>query len=229
MHGPPSEQTAKPCFGADPVRPPTRPARDVASPGPATSRGPAMRQIRTIPEDCLHNWTSIADGLRHPYPLACALMLDAGLRVAETRSLAWMDLYTGQGVRPALELDRYATKSRRMRIIPINQHLRGIIERCRARIARDTTWAPAHFALALKPNGPPLCARQLQRKIQTIGYKACNMHVTPHTLRHTFATRLLRVADLRVVQTLLGHARIATTQIYTHPSGDDLRKAINLT
>ncbi|GAH73030.1 unnamed protein product [marine sediment metagenome] len=50
--------------------------------------------------------------------------------------------------------------------------------------------------------------------------------VHPHILRHTFASRLMRTTNARIVQELLGHQHLSTTQIYTHPNQDDLKKAI---
>ena len=73
-----------------------------------------------------------------------------------------------------------------------------------SRIARESVW------------------RMVRRWTKAAGVTA---HVTPHTFRHSFATHLLEGgADLRVVQTLLGHASISTTQLYTHLTGERLRE-----
>jgi site-specific recombinase XerD len=50
--------------------------------------------------------------------------------------------------------------------------------------------------------------------------------LTPHTLRHTFATRLLRVSTTRLVQLALGHKSITTTELYTHPTCEDIELAM---
>ena len=72
----------------------------------------------------------------------------------------------------------------------------------------------------------PLGVRAIQMQLAVLG-KAAGVEVTPHVLRHTFATRLLReaCADLVTVASLIGHASIATTQIYTQPGEADRIKA----
>ena len=77
-----------------------------------------------------------------------------------------------------------------------------------------------------KENVPGLTARSVQRLVKKYAMLAGIMHkVTPHTFRHSFATDLLQNgADIRSVQTLLGHASITTTQIYTHVTNSQLRE-----
>ncbi len=82
-------------------------------------------------------------------------------------------------------------------------------------------------ALFLNNRKDRLTTRSIQRIIQKHAQKAgISSHVTPHTLRHSYATHLLhRGMGLREVQELLGHASIGATQIYTHVGGEELKKA----
>ena len=82
-------------------------------------------------------------------------------------------------------------------------------------------WArPHHWLFPGMDPTRPLHARVLQRRCQLTAEQAgLTKRVTPHTLRHSFATHLLDAGtDLRVIQTLLGHRKVATTTIYTHVS-----------
>lgn len=93
-----------------------------------------------------------------------------------------------------------------------------------ARIARGLE--PERRALFLNGRGGRLSARSVERSIQLYGLRAgLSLAVTPHALRHSFATHLLEMgADLRTVQELLGHVSLSTTQRYTHLNIDHLTK-----
>ena len=69
--------------------------------------------------------------------------------------------------------------------------------------------------------------RTIERIFQTVGLESIGRPVWPHMLRHTLATRLMRVTDIRTVQTILGHKCLSSTQVYTHPSNDDMKSAID--
>ena len=79
--------------------------------------------------------------------------------------------------------------------------------------------------LVLNSKGQPLTSRSVQRLLKKVGSHNNLSHpLTPHTLRHSFATELYKNgADLKVVQELLGHDHITTTQVYTHVSLEQLR------
>ncbi len=75
----------------------------------------------------------------------------------------------------------------------------------------------------------PLTTRNIQKIIKTTGIRAgINKKITPHTLRHSFATHLLEGGvDIRLIQSILGHSSLNTTQLYTHISSDQIKKIKN--
>jgi site-specific recombinase XerC len=181
---------------------------------------------KTIPNEHLTQICDAAHRLPHPYPLAWSLMLHAGLRVAETCAIRWDHLIYSQTVLTALDLPAAITKAHRPRQIPINRSLAQAIYFTYREFALPRGFLPEHYAIAKKPGRDPISHRAIQRAFRSIGLTTAGLRLTPHMLRHTFATRLLRVSNIRVVQEALGHARVSTTQIYTDVSNDDMITAL---
>lgn len=113
-------------------------------------------------------------------------------------------------------------KGGKERLVPLGEvaidSLQTYLEKARKRL-------PQNEFLFVGPRGRPLTRQRVWQLIRKYAREAgIQKKITPHTFRHSFATHLLeRGADLRVVQELLGHADIATTQIYTHVSRDYLK------
>jgi len=132
----------------------------------------------------------------------------------------------------AAEMVRVRGKGNKERLIPFGRMAGEMLERYRperdsliaARIQRGRE--PERAALFLNGQGGRLSARSVERSIQMYGLRAgIGVEVTPHALRHSFATHLLEMgADLRTVQELLGHVSLSTTQKYTHLNIDHLAK-----
>lgn len=183
--------------------------------------------MRLVETKDLPALTAAADLLPRPFPLAFYLMLDAGARVGEVVQLPWSALVWKERPVVALTFDQAITKRQHQRTIPVSQRLALLIDRMWIGPCKDLGFAPFHFAMAPLPHARALTARTIQRKFAVLGRQAVNIRLTPHMLRHTFATRLLRASNLPTVQAALGHQRITTTQIYTHVSPDDMREAIN--
>jgi integrase/recombinase XerC len=149
------------------------------------------------------------------------LLYGSGLRVAEASALDIDDLDLAQG------RVRVWGKGGKQRVVPLSEPAADALRRWLADGRRDlATEASPGAALFLNLRGRRMTPRDARRALDRRA--AAPTH--PHALRHTFATHLLDGgADLRVVQELLGHADLATTQRYTHVSKERLRSVFDAT
>jgi integrase/recombinase XerD len=153
------------------------------------------------------------------------LLYAAGLRISEALGLDLERVSLDGG------LVRVVGKGDRERIVPVGEvaldWLRRYLEGVRPHWAGGATHErQPEAALFLSPRGRRL-GRQAAWTIVKRAARSAGLadRVSPHTLRHSFATHLLEGgADLRVVQELLGHASISTTQLYTHLTGERIRE-----
>ncbi|MBA7618977.1 Tyrosine recombinase XerC [subsurface metagenome] len=166
-----------------------------------------------------------AKGVRD-YAMAL-LMLDAGLRVGELVKLQQDDLITNGGVNTVLLISEQIAKRGRQRSIPLSGRIQRSLNSLWKNYWRVYGRDPQYSAFFSVSPRDPLTTRQVQRIIRAAAVKAIGREIHPHVLRHSFATRLMRTTSIRVVQELLGHKNLQTTQIYTHPNNLDLRNAID--
>jgi integrase/recombinase XerD len=141
------------------------------------------------------------------------LMYASGLRVSEVARLKINDINTEAGFL------RTTGKGNKERIVPIGKTALEWIERYRVEVREAMgDAATRHGELILSSRGKPISRKTIWVIIKKYARQAgITTHITPHTLRHSFATHLLENGgDLRVIQEMLGHADISTTQIYTH-------------
>jgi integrase/recombinase XerD len=143
----------------------------------------------------------------------------SGLRLAELRGVRLEQLHLEAGFINVIG------KGNKERVLPLGKKAAAALERYISvgRPKLVTPRSPANVFLTKR--GTPFAAVTLWLRIkQRVRRAGIARNVTPHMLRHSFATHLLENgADLRIIQELLGHATIATTEIYTHVAGNRLR------
>ena len=146
------------------------------------------------------------------------LLYDCGLRVSELSNLKLNDIDLGA---------KFLTctgKGSKDRVVPFGKCALNAIKNYlkeREYLALKYNVYSSNFLL--NERGKDITRQDIYRFISSLG-KKINKHISPHTLRHSFATHMLENgADLRVVQELLGHSDVATTQLYTHISKKRLK------
>lgn len=175
-----------------------------------------------------------AINLRSPFGLRdhrmILLALHTGLRVSELSGLDVAHVLAADGQpRQFLDLPSSLAKGHKARVIPLNEAAR----RCVADIvsfnrSRGLPVLPGSPLLQNRSHSR-LSVRAIQRLVQDYREAAdLDLRVTPHSLRHRFASQLLRHGNTREVQLLLGHTRLATTERYTHPDLDQLADAVGM-
>ena len=146
------------------------------------------------------------------------LLYSSGIRVSELTELKLNNFDFSQRV------IKVFGKGSKERIVPVNNKCCEILSKYikkRELIALKTNSSPFLF---IDENGNKITRQKVYKIIRTLGSEI-EKKISPHTLRHSFATHLLENgADLRVVQELLGHSSIVTTQLYTHISKKTLRE-----
>lgn len=171
------------------------------------------------------------------------LLYSSGLRVSELIGLTRTDIFSSRFL-------RVTGKGRKQRIVPMGKSAMHwlaeyaqarttakndrsaflfVHSQCDARTQHEKwgrVWATGHISPRYR--GQPPCRSWVGAMVRSYAAAVGLQDVSPHTLRHTFATHLMQHgADSRTVQALLGHASIETTQIYTHITGERLREVYN--
>ena len=148
------------------------------------------------------------------------LLYGTGLRLGEALGLSWRTFHD-EGRRTL----KVRGKGGKERLVVVGETVRVAMQKYEEKL--PSVWRKEGGAAFLGPRGDRLCARVFQRNLKEyLAEAGLDSSLTPHKLRHSFATHLLgRGADLRAVQELLGHARLTSTEIYTRVTPERLRGA----
>ena len=167
--------------------------------------------------DKLLNTPDLNTGVGQRDALILKMLYSTGIRVTELANLKLKDINFGE--HKILILG----KGNKERYVYYGTKCQKLLDKY---LSDGRTMYPASAYLFSNKHGNKLNERMIRMIVDECGRKAqLNVHVTPHVLRHTYATHMLNEgADLKSVGDLLGHENLSTTQIYTHVSNERLRK-----
>jgi integrase/recombinase XerD len=146
------------------------------------------------------------------------LLYSSGLRVSELVKIKLGDIHFDAG------FVRIMGKGAKERVVPVNTRALGKVKRYMEEERQKTLKKRQSPYLFVTRMGKPMSRQRFWQTLKAIG-KQAGLEISPHTIRHCFATHLLEGgADLRSVQKMLGHSDISTTQIYTKVTTDRIKK-----
>ena len=146
------------------------------------------------------------------------LLYSSGLRVSELVKIKLGDIHFDAG------FVRIMGKGSKERVVPVNTRALEKVKRYMEEERPETLKKRQSPYLFVTRMGKPMSRQRFWQTLKAIG-KQAGLEISPHTIRHCFATHLLEGgADLRSVQKMLGHSDISTTQIYTKVTTDRIKK-----
>ncbi|RLI99552.1 MAG: integrase, partial [Candidatus Aenigmatarchaeota archaeon] len=162
----------------------------------------------------INKMIEVTTNIKHKLVLMCLYF--AGLRLDEVRNLKWQDIDFDRDI-----IHVKTTKGEKERVVFLHSKLKEMLE---------IYGVNKQGLVFISQRGRKYNKRTIQQIVKNTAKKAgIKKMVTPHTLRHSFATHLLEAgADIRYIQQLLGHKSLRTTQIYTHVASKDIKKLANL-
>ncbi|MCP3868634.1 MAG: tyrosine-type recombinase/integrase [Gammaproteobacteria bacterium] len=179
----------------------------------------AARNIDDLPENIFGKTRDHILDVRRRYDFLFGLIQNSGLRISEALAVKVRDVRQVSGVAKSV---RVIGKGDKERLIPLPEAFGQVF----------AVWINGRggeeFVFAKKPGGKPPGAPAVRAYLRRLVDKAgIDKPISPHKLRHTYATRLLEAgAELVDIQALLGHVNLATTQIYTHVSEDRMANVV---
>ncbi len=180
----------------------------------------AIGQVDDLPDNIFGQKREHVKAVRRRYDLLFTLILNSGLRISEALDLKVGDIRLAAGVAKSM---RVIGKGNRERIVPLPEKIGPAIGN------RLEGQPPGEYVFAQKPGGKPPGAQAARAYLRRLKERAgIEKKITPHQLRHTYATRLMeKGAELVDIQALLGHANPSTTQIYTHVSQERMVNVVS--
>jgi len=173
----------------------------------------------------MHELTKVLEAAKKRSPkfeAMLAMMAYGGLRIGEARQIQLATVLRDGELLRMIHLPAIITKTKRSREVWIPDPLADILirylwVRTKSKVISDLLFPG--------PRGKPLGSSSIEKRLKTMTDPLLGRRITPHTLRHTFATILARSAPIRVVMEALGHTSLASTQIYLHVNKQDIKQA----